>query len=530
MVGVAALALAACTSDPILDPSSIGVPPGSVWYTLLDFGALPVLGRTQYRLFSSYDRSEEARYPLVPAGDKDFNNFLAVCGSRPAVLFQEVVEPTPCEPGREGYLIAADDGPGFVARMLYAGGVINANALFSPTAGGERLRVFVDDRPDPAYDVALSDWVSGTAAPFSAPLTRYTSGAQISYLPIPYTSKLRVFLDGLTPAASYYYQVDVQSHGAPVAEARPSEVPQLAPLVERLVTRVRNPPDAASWLDETRVLEQGEAFPLLDRAGPGTLARLSLSIDGATVATLQAFQLTARWDTDAAPAIDLPLSSLFAAEQALSSFETLPMVVHTNASWTELSLYLPMPFAAHAQVTLTNRGPIPHSVHASLSGLDSVREGELGTLRMTAQRAVGPFAPGDDYPLATLRGRGKYVGTILFMTGQSDSSWVLKAPLNFLEGDPTIIADGTLLHGTGTEEYSNAGVYFLMGTFDSLFAAVPFVAQNPTAQTGQATMVRWHILDSAIDFQNTFDFHWEYGPNNPQTALDYQSVAIYYQK
>jgi hypothetical protein len=513
-----------CTEEPRADSN---VPLDEAWRELLDWNSLPVLGTLKHRTFSSYDRSEEKKYPFVPAGDKDFNNFLAVCGSRPKLLFEEVSGDGPCEPGLEGHLIAADDGPGFVSRMLFSLVTIDQN-IFGPSLGDERIRIYADDLETPAYDGALSDWKAGNVPPFSEPLAGWTSGAIVSYLPIRYESKLRIFLDNLVPKASYYYHVDIQSGEDAIAGSKGSRTPNAAPLIERLIERVRKGDGAESFTDVDAIVQPGQTLELLNQQGPGTLRALSLRIPGATVTSLQELQLAIRWDDQEALAIDLPLSSVFGAQQTLSSFETLPMTVHASASQTELSLYLPMPFASRAHIELTSRSILPRPLHVRVQGVSSLPQKDWGYLHMSGQRRTEPFAQTDRYPVADLRGRGKYVGTMMFMKGRSDPGWELKDPLNFLEGDPTISLDGAIAHGTGSEEYFNAGVYVLEGTFDSLFATIPFLERNLLSQTGAASMLRWHILSSPMNFQESLRFEWEYGPNNPATASDYTSVAIYY--
>jgi hypothetical protein len=41
-------------------------------------------------------------------------------------------------------------------------------------------------------------------------------------------------------------------------------------------------------------------------------------------------------------------------------------------------------------------------------------------------------------------------------------------------------------------------------------------------------MLRWHILSDARSFQDSFRLEFEYGPDKPQTLIEYDSVAFYY--
>jgi hypothetical protein len=67
-------------------PDGLGDDAG--WVALLDWEGIPRLDAGNYRGFSSYDRDPNSAFPLTDAGNKDYNNFLVVCGDRPALLGQ----------------------------------------------------------------------------------------------------------------------------------------------------------------------------------------------------------------------------------------------------------------------------------------------------------------------------------------------------------------------------------------------------------------------------------------------------------
>ncbi|HTU59263.1 MAG TPA: DUF2961 domain-containing protein, partial [Polyangiales bacterium] len=143
-------------------------------------------------------------------------------------------------------------------------------------------------------------------------------------------------------------------------------------------------------------------------------------------------------------------------------------------------------------------------------------------------RFVERAEPGDRYQVAELRGPGKYVGTLMFMQGQADPDSI--APphtLAFLEGDERIVVDDIeSVLGTGTEDYFDAGYYWLSGRFDSPFATL--VALSEDDEHGSVTAARWHVLTNSIEFRESFDFSFEYGADLPKTAERYASVAYYY--
>src|SRR6185503_16851823 len=176
-----------------------------------DWSALPVLTRGQYRMFASYDRDDASSYPLLDAGNKDFNNFLASCDvDLPIAL--EKTDGASCAPSLQGYLIVSDDnGPGVVSRSLFAVGTVDPLSGADVTFGEERVRIYVDDLATPVYDGKLSDWRNATAPPFVPPLTTWTSGSLVSYVPISYQSKLRILLDNLSLTSAYYHRIELLS-------------------------------------------------------------------------------------------------------------------------------------------------------------------------------------------------------------------------------------------------------------------------------------------------------------------------------
>src|SRR5687768_3331882 len=66
------------------------------WAALTDWDRIPELGPGTYRQFSSHDRNPSSAFPLTAPGNKDFNNFLTVCGARPSVIMQEL-DGTTCD-------------------------------------------------------------------------------------------------------------------------------------------------------------------------------------------------------------------------------------------------------------------------------------------------------------------------------------------------------------------------------------------------------------------------------------------------
>jgi Protein of unknown function (DUF2961) len=509
--------------DDAGDLTDAGVSVLSAWT------ALPVLPRGQYRSFTSHDRDDASSYPLLDEGNKDFNNFSASCGVRLPIALEKT-DSASCAPLLLGYLIASDDnGPGVVSRSLFAVGTVDPLSGADVTFDEERVRIYVDDLLAPVYDGKLSDWRNGTAPPFVPPLTTWTSGSLVSYVPIVYQSKLRILLDNLSLTSAYYYRIDLLSG------AEPSSVPpraiaatDVASAWERHRQDARGVEGKKTWIDQTFDVPSGDAVHVLDATGPGTLDLVHLTVDSADPADLRALAISVQWDDRAAPAVDLPLSDLFGAHESLASFDTLPMTVRVDGSQTDLTLSIPMPFASHAVIALANRGPKSLRTRAEIIGTSNVPAGDWGYLHASWREQVDGFAPGGRYVVADLQGRGKYIGTMMFLTGREDPETTTPSPFNFLEGDDRTIVDGVVSKGTGTEETFDGGWYFIDGRYDRPFSALIAKNSDDATAQGAVSMLRWNVLANAMPFQNSFRLDYEYGANRPQTAVSYASVAFYY--
>jgi hypothetical protein len=503
--------------------------PGEGWRELLAWQDVPSFDARGYRMFSSYDRDEQSQYPFLTPGNKDFNNFMAVCGERRPLVYQVVDGSGRCDDGIEGYLIAAVDGPGFVSRMLLTLITPQQDSFVAQRLSHERVRVYADDLSVPLYDVTFAELKRGETEPFVAPLAGWTSGAFASYVPIEYRSKLRIYLDGLNPRGGYYHQIETRS---PHAGSRDlSELPATHAEAARTAReRARDVSGLERWATFNGQVAPSQAIPLLDRAGGGTLRALHLRIPRADAERLGQARLEAFWDGRAEPAMRLPVAWLFGVRDALVSFDTLPMRVHAGPASVELSLYLPMPFAHAGRLVLTNASDSPLRLDAELFGSQTLPSGEWGPLHVAVRGGQEPFSEGSGFSVLELSGRGKYAGSVLHMSGRSDPSWQFADPFNFLEGDPLLTVDRVRGYGTGAEEYFDAGIYFREGTFDSWFASVPFVSRDAGAESASVALVRWNVLSNAIDFQNGFQLGWEYGLKNPDTLSAYHAVSFFYLK
>ena len=132
----------------------------------------------------------------------------------------------------------------------------------------------------------------------------------------------------------------------------------------------------------------------------------------------------------------------------------------------------PMPFATGAAVTLYNGGSRQLStVDLSVSYAGDPQwtaalapGGDAGYFTALSRRA--DTAAGDDWLFADVTGRGKFVGVSHTMNGLDPGGW----SRTYLEGDERVYTDGALSpqwYGTGTEDFYEAGWYFVNGPFSA---------------------------------------------------------------
>ncbi len=119
-----------------------------------------------------------------------------------------------------------------------------------------------------------------------------------------------------------------------------------------------------------------------------------------------------------------------------------------------------------------------------------------------------------------LQGKGHYVGTTV-AARNADS-------LTFLEGDDTYRIDGASadqFHGTGTDDYFNAGWYFATGPAS---APTHAVSMKDTRAPSGFVAFRSHLTEP-VPFSKSFVFELEHGPNNDRPGIAYSTVAYWYQ-
>ncbi|WP_233521452.1 glycoside hydrolase family 172 protein [Streptomyces triticagri] len=237
--------------------------------------------------------------------------------------------------------------------------------------------------------------------------------------------------------------------------------------------------------------------------------------------------LRLRISFDGERTVDSPLGEFFGSGQAMNDVRSLMYGIDAESS--TLSAWWPMPFAERATVELHNgtdtaitAGDAEVTAAPSGAHARAVRTGAQGHFRTDSH--AGPTEDGRSWTFLKASGQGKFAGVTHSMEGP--------ATRFFLEGDERVYVDGSRtpqIHGTGSEDFYQAGWYFNRETF-----SVPWHG-NPTHLGGatgcgagkDCTGAFRLMLHDAVPFSSSIDFGIEHGPTN-DVAADYSSTAYWY--
>ncbi len=278
-------------------------------------------------------------------------------------------------------------------------------------------------------------------------------------------------------------------------------------------------------MDQT-YLNPGVEFEMPVLEGPGYINHIWMTSHAGGAGELNALTLRIYWDDREEPGVEVPLGDFFAVGHGRpATVESIPVQVSPTGS---LTCYWRMPFAKSARIVVRNDNP---DRGAGLYWqIDWVKLPELppDTAYFHARyRQEYPATMAQDYLIADLAGKGRYVGTVMSIALGQDG-W-------FGEGDDFFYIDGEevpSLQGTGSEDYFNDAWGFRPRT--SLWYGQPWYQGYDAGDEGVA--YRWHILD-AVNFEKSLTVAIEHKGNRPMSEDGFfierpdfiSSVAFWYQ-
>lgn len=300
-------------------------------------------------------------------------------------------------------------------------------------------------------------------------------------------------------------------------------------------------PGVPSWVRETVYQETfnrkyvklapGESYVLAEIEGPGVVNRIFFTVPIKTPRhNLRAMVLRIYWDGEENPSVATPLGDFFGAPFGkYVEYDSQAMSMQGGGMVCRFH----MPFAKSARIEIENGWPDHEAVvFFGINWYEMERLPKDALYFHALWRRENPTTPGEPFLVADLKGRGNYVGVQLFFQNRSFFLFKdfnsLMQPEGFgmgnLEGWEEMFIDGRLAqHGTGTEEYFNAGAYFATGSYSGIYEGV----HVRSYLTGRTSTYRFHLADP-VPFRQEFRMVWHHGPLDVVNS-DYAAVAYWYQ-
>lgn len=279
--------------------------------------------------------------------------------------------------------------------------------------------------------------------------------------------------------------------------------------------------DRSGGNDDYIAIDAGETATIADIKGAGCISRIWVTVASPDLYALRRAVIRMYWDGESSPSVEAPLGDFFGVGfSEYRHYTALPMGMSSGGFYC----YLPMPFSDGAVIELVNESPkqiFAFYYNISYHKFDSLPD-DAETGRFHAQWRRETTVAGENYTILEAEGKGHFVGCNLNMQGAKPFT------LWFLEGDEMIYVDGEshppAVHGTGTEDYFNAGWYFNKGTFSAPYHGLTIKDRLRS----RISAYRFHIEDP-IPFTKNIRVTMEHGGTNDTPGCDYSSTAYWYQ-
>ncbi|MEM7582834.1 MAG: DUF2961 domain-containing protein [Acidobacteriota bacterium] len=416
--------------------------------------------------------------------------------------------------GEEG-TIFEESGPGAVTRIWMTTGFAGVS---TPLPADVRLRVYLDGSEEPVIDVPLPALFDGSTPPFEAPLVgnRLTSsGGNFSYVPIPYRTGCRITLVGADEIRLWY---QINFHRVPRADGITTftGTEDLSPLTTLLSTQGEDPwpPDSGTVATGSLTLEPGIEQMLRDAEGHGSITALELELPPGDWA-----QVEMRLHFDDQPTVAMRLEEFFAIGRG-GPKPTCSLLIGAGGSG-RLYSYFPMPFFKSHRIALVHHGKTSTAMSYRIRVDADAPPPNSGLFGAVLSRRE-PTDLGVDFPVATLAGHGKLVGSFLELGATNPGL------RDYLEGDERLFLDHSphpMVYGTGVEDYFNGGFYFDMGPFSSALHGAPYTELEVDGLPYTASYRL--MLAEGQNFESRLQAGLESGPTN-NVSMVARSVTWFY--
>ncbi len=227
----------------------------------------------------------------------------------------------------------------------------------------------------------------------------------------------------------------------------------------------------------------GETVVLCDITGIGSINHIWMTggFKDNTEA-LRSMVVRAYWENQEYPSIECPLGDFMGAAHAkINSYQS---AVHSTGINAALNIWLPMPFAENAKLTLTNEGEKNVTLFYQVDyTINEKHPDNFGRLHVCFRRENLTTLKQDFEILPKRTGQGRFIGTVLGIRSVDPHWWGEGEIKIYMDGDtefPTIC-------GTGSEDYVCLS-YGMQQT--------PFMYHGCSLdKNGFISMYRWHLPD-----------------------------------
>lgn len=416
------------------------------------------------------------------------------------------------EPG--GLVIADLKGPGVV------------NRIWTPTPTEDTVKFYFDGEKKPRIAIPFIDLFTGKTFPFLAPFSGNQIGGYYCYLPIPYEKSLKIVYAGKlmrfhqTQYRTLSKQDQVKSFTIDLIRSHQDVLDRVSAIWNKKQLPLTAFPNVQSKKINISLASGGEETLFALNRG-GRIVGIELST-GSLSQSYRKIMLSARWDQDAKPAIDLPLHDFFGYAFGKPSMQSI--VLGSNSTW--LYSYLPMPFEGSAELKVKydkgKTGPDEVLLSGTIYYTEEPRNAREGKLYVQSRRHYN-IPSGTLYTIGDIKGKGHFVGTILISQGLEEGHTY------FFEGDDRATIDGKLkLHGTGSEDYFNGGWYAVMDRWDRGLS-LPIHGSLEYNQMSSRTGGYRFYLNDKLNFTSSFNLTIEHQPEaKTNVKTDYTSLGFFY--
>ncbi len=477
----------------------------SVTENITNIGSYPILKTaTTYGMLSSYDRTG--------GNDDGFTG-------KYSVIRQE----------NGNSVVAELEGKGMITRIWFPLDRDKATPMFLDQ---KRIFIYLDGNSAPAIDIPVVDLFNNSGKYFPFPLCGMALGGCWCNTPIAFNNGAKIVIEGEKVGFIHvqYNQYPKETNIKTFSFEDNSLVIQR----DRIMDILWNLGDI-DYLElkdtiafrSIHTLKPGEntlSFP----EGGKTLRAFIVNGEALDLSKFLEGRLQITWDDGKSPAIDVPLSMFFIQEKSgLNGKSLLAGVLPTGDG---VYNFFPMPYQKKARVKLI----VPQQCKVKITTLFEPLPRSNPNLCYfhTSYQKNYPTQPGKKHQWLDVKGRGQYMGVYMRAEGQSLSGdangtvyWT-----GCLEGDEVFEVDGKMIqHGTGTEDYFNAGWNGLWGRLDHAqdFPFHGYTLFNAGKKKSSTAAYRWHLPTEVIPFDNHIRATIEVGPVDDYIG-NYESVAYYY--